>query len=67
MHKVILTPVALLDEHEWFICVAIRDPQSNAIIDRAFTPIDLAAKASLPLAMAQTLFIHATAAAQFYQ
>ena len=67
MRKVILTPVALLDEHEWLICVAIRDPQSNAIIDQAFTPTDLATKASLPLAMAQTLFVHATAAAQLYQ
>jgi hypothetical protein len=67
MRKILLTPVALYDDQETLICIAIRDPHSAVIIDRAFTPTELADKAALPLTTAQQIFAQATAASQQYQ
>lgn len=63
MHKVLLTPLALFDQQTILICIAIRDPETQEIVDQSFTPSELANKTALPLATAQTLFDHVMHAA----
>ncbi len=63
MRKVLLTPLAFCDQETMLICIAIRDTETQEIVDHTFTPSELASKAALPLATAQALFDHATQAA----
>ena len=63
MRKVLLTPLALFDQETLLICIAIRDPETQEIVDQTFTPGELASKAALPLVTAQALFDHAIHAA----
>ena len=63
MRKVLLTPLALFDQQTLLICIAIRDPETQEIVDQTFTPNELANKAALPLATAQALFDQALYAA----
>lgn len=63
MRKVLLTPLALVDQQTVLICIAIRDPETKDIVDQTFTANELAIKAALPLATAQALFEQAVYAA----
>lgn len=61
--RVLLTPLAISDDQGHFICIAIRDPQTEEIIETAVTSGELAAKAGIPLQEAQEIFKAAYAAA----
>lgn len=62
-HKVVLTPVAIIEQDEIIICIAVRDPQTQAIVGHAFTPTDLTTLTAIPYPTANTLFDNAMATA----
>jgi hypothetical protein len=51
-----LTPLAVHDDQGHFLCIAIRDPETEQIVETVFTSYDLAEKADIPLAAAQRIF-----------
>ena len=61
--RVLLTPLAIADDQGHFVCIAIRDPETEDIVDTVVTSHDLAEKAGIPLTDAQRIFRDAQAAA----
>ena len=61
--RVLLTPLAVADDQGHFVCIAIRDPETEEIVDTVVTSHDLAEKAGIPLADAQRVFRDAQTAA----
>lgn len=61
--KVLLTPLVIVDDDGYFVCIAIRDPQTQEIIDKAVTSDALAEKAGIPLEQARRIFQAAQEAA----
>ncbi len=55
-HRVLLTPLAVADDQGHFVCIAIRDPETEQIVDTAVTSYDLAEKAGISLEDAQRIF-----------
>lgn len=54
--RVLLTPLAVHDDQGHFICIAIRYPETEEIVETVFTSHDLAEKAGIPLEKAQRIF-----------
>jgi len=43
--RVLLTPLAISDDQGHFVCIAIRDPETDEIVDTVVTNHDLSEKA----------------------
>ncbi len=54
--KVLLTPLAISDDQGHFVCIAIRDPDTQEIVDTAVTSDALAEKAGIPIEQARQIF-----------
>ena len=54
--RVLLTPLAITDDQGHFVCIAIRDPKTEEIVDTVVTSHDLAEKAGIPLDKARHIF-----------
>jgi hypothetical protein len=54
--RVLLTPLAISDDQGHFVCIAIRDPETEEIVNTVVTSHDLAEKAGIPLDEAQRIF-----------
>jgi len=54
--RVLLTPLAISDDQGHFVCIAIRDPETEEIIETVVTSHDLAEKAGIPLDEARRIF-----------
>ena len=54
--RVLLTPLAISDDQGHFVCIAIRDPVTEEIVDTVVTSHDLAEKAGIPLDEARRIF-----------
>lgn len=54
--RVLLTPLAISDDQGHFVCIVIRDPETEEIVDIVVTSHDLAANAGIPLDEAQRIF-----------
>ena len=61
--RVLLTPLAIADDQGHFVCIAIRDPVTEEIVDTVVTSHDLAEKTGIPLEEARRIFQAAGAAA----
>ena len=61
--RVLLTPLAISDDQGHFVCIAIRDPETEEIVDTVVTSHDLAEKAGIPLDEARRVFQAAQQAA----
>ena len=61
--RVLLTPLAISDDQGHFVCIAIRDAQTEEIVDTAVTSHALAEKAGIDLKEAQRIFQSARALA----
>jgi len=66
--RVLLTPLAISDDQGHFVCIAIRDPETDEIVDTVVTSYDLAEKADIPLEEARRITsinsVHSFQAAQ---
>lgn len=54
--RVLLTPLAINDDQGHFVCIAIRDAETEEILDTAVTSFALAEKAGIDLKEAQRIF-----------
>jgi len=54
--RVLLTPLAISDDQGHFVCIAIRDPVTEEIVDTVVTSHALAEKAGIPLDEARRIF-----------
>lgn len=61
---VLLTPLAINDGQGHFVCIAIRDPDTEEIIETVVTSYDLAEKVGIALDEAQNIFESARIAAE---
>ena len=61
----LLTPLAIANDHGYFICIAKRDLATQEIVEIAITSHDLAKKAKISLANAQRIFKAAQVAADY--
>ncbi|MEZ4864521.1 MAG: hypothetical protein R3C14_24615 [Caldilineaceae bacterium] len=64
--RVLLTPVAIHSDNEMLICIMIRDPTSEIIMAKTFTPLELAMRTDLPIQAAEAIFTAAQQAAHRY-
>ncbi len=54
--RVLLTPLAVADGQGCLVCIVIRDPETEEVVDTVVTSYDLAEKAGIPLEDAQRIF-----------
>ena len=62
-NQVLLTPLAISDDRGHFICIAIRDPETEEIVETVITSHDLAEKTGMSLEKARRIFQAAQQAA----
>ena len=54
--RVLLTPLAIEDDQGHFVCIAIRDPVTEEVVDTAVTSHVLAERAGIPLEDGRRIF-----------